>query len=359
MKITNVKVLNVDNFKNLTEVDLSNYNVFIGKNGCGKSNLAKAIYRVAEYSLNRGYSEAAPFRGNYASPSSTFLTLLIENDELQQFKETQEYANLVRHPDAAQRSALSVLDKGEIVLRKEIGSDRRIFDFPEIDRRLSNDAQRTAVNNSIFVPLSVELRKKVIFIPDTRDLPTSFSFITNFNNEPINISNFMTFLTALKLDRRERAKYDLIMDLSKRLVPSIEDLVINPAGNYVSLGEEGSNFEIPAQEISKGTREILVLLTILVLAKERSVVFIEEPEIHLHTAAVIELRKIIREQITNKNLQVVITTHNARFLDLVSPEDPSSKVFKFVREEDGSTSVQPVSDMSELTDAMDELERKG
>lgn len=358
MKISKVAISNVKNFKTPIDVELSSYNVFIGKNGSGKSNLAKSMYDVASRALNRGLPSVIPFRGNYSQQSSIELTILLDKYDLNDFKQSESYSHNQHFVDNPKyREVLSLFDDTHLTLLTSHGSDGAKYQILEITPSPGDAGFQNFVSN-LYLPLSIELRKRVLFVPDTRDLPPSFTFQNNFINEPINISNFMTFLTALKLDRRQRSTYDEIVELSKRLVPSIEDLVINPAGNNVSLGEEGSSYEIPAQEISKGTREILVLLAILVLAKEGSVVFIEEPEIHLHPAAVTELRKILREQIANKNLQVIFTTHSARFLDLVSPDDPNSKVIKFIREEGGNTSIHPVTNLSELTDSMDELERK-
>ncbi|MHB1708971.1 MAG: AAA family ATPase [Thermoplasmataceae archaeon] len=358
MKIKKVTITNVRNFRDRTDIDLSEYNVFIGKNGSGKSNLAKAIFQVADVQFNKGFNPPTPFQGDYSKPFSIELSALLEKDDIQAFRQTQAFVNLMQNANIAQIVPYSAFSKDTLTLRKEISTNGQKFVIQEFPTLRTGDIAMQSAYINVYVALSMELRKKILFIPDTRDLPQSFSFQGNFINNPITLDNFMTFLTALKLDRRKRNLYDRILGFYKRLVPSIEDLIINPAGNVVSLGEEGSSFEIPAQEISKGTREILVLLAMLVLAQKGSVIFIEEPEVHLHPAAVNTLREIIREQIKNNDIQVIITTHSSEFLLLVSPEDPDVKVIKFVREADGHTSVHPANDMRGLSDAMEELERR-
>lgn len=195
----------------------------------------------------------------------------------------------------------------------------------------------------------------MLFIPETRDLPDKFQFDQNYVNLPMTTNNFMTFFTALKLDRRQSKTYDRIIQLSNRIVPSVEDLVINPVGNRVSVGEQNSNYEIPALEVSKGTREVLVLVAMIAMANEGSIVIIEEPEVHLHPQAVKEFREIIRELIVGKDLQVIITTHNPEFPVGLIPDDPDSKGVKFVRERDGSSSMSIVKNTIELSEAMNSV----
>lgn len=195
----------------------------------------------------------------------------------------------------------------------------------------------------------------MLFIPETRDLPDKFQFDQNYVNLPMTTNNFMTFFTALKLDRRQSKTYDRIIQLSNRIAPSVEDLVINPVGNRVSVGEQNSNYEIPALEVSKGTREVLVLVAMIAMANEGSIVIIEEPEVHLHPQAVKEFREIIRELIVGKDLQVIITTHNPEFLVGLIPDDPDSKGVKFVRERDGSSSMRIVKNTIELSEAMNSV----
>lgn len=60
-----------------------------------------------------------------------------------------------------------------------------------------------------------------------------------------------------------------------------------------------------------GLSQSLPILVALVIAKPRQLVFIEQPEIHLHPRAQIGLARMIVSAVANRGAQVVIETHSA------------------------------------------------
>ena len=357
MKIQKVIIENVKNFKNRTEVELSNYNVFIGKNGSGKSNLAKSIFQAVDTPTNHGVG-LVTFQGDRSRSSVVTVEVLLRKEDIHSLAQGGVFNALQQSPLRSQLqndTIFGITEQPNLTLQKGLSNNGHVFAIKEYPLHEDINTARGGVHNELYLRISNELRKKVLFIPDTRDLPGQFQYDQNYANLPMTTNNFMTFYTALKLDRRQQKTYDKIIELACRIVPSIEDLLINPVGNIVGLGERGSSYEIPAQEISKGTREVLVLISMIAMAKEGSVVIIEEPEVHLHPKAVKEFREIIRELISKNNLQVIITTHNPDFLEGLIPGDPETKGMKFVREIDGSSSIQVVTNTIELGEAMNEV----
>ena len=64
-------------------------------------------------------------------------------------------------------------------------------------------------------------------------MPVSFIYDNNFENNPLTIDNFPTFLTDMKLNRRQ--SYDKLVEMYKRIIPYVKDLNINPTSNQLSL----------------------------------------------------------------------------------------------------------------------------
>jgi predicted ATPase len=63
-----------------------------------------------------------------------------------------------------------------------------------------------------------------------------------------------------------------------------------------------------------GTNQVILMLTILALAHDRSIIGIDEPEIHLHPKAQAELSKILLELSTQTDKQIIFTTHSEHIL---------------------------------------------
>jgi predicted ATP-dependent endonuclease of OLD family len=81
--------------------------------------------------------------------------------------------------------------------------------------------------------------------------------------------------------------------------------------------DENTLKSIPLSEISSGSKEILVLITHILMAKGNcSVLFVEEPELHLHPAAEQRIFELIQDTVSNADgPQVFISTHSDTFVD--------------------------------------------
>jgi predicted ATPase len=55
----------------------------------------------------------------------------------------------------------------------------------------------------------------------------------------------------------------------------------------------------------------LLLMKQTLVAKENQLVYIEEPELHLHPRAQFELAKVIASAVSERNIKVVIETHSS------------------------------------------------
>jgi predicted ATPase len=72
------------------------------------------------------------------------------------------------------------------------------------------------------------------------------------------------------------------------------------ASDYVNIADVGF-----------GVSQTLPVLVALLTAKKGQVVYIEQPELHLHPRAQYELSKIIASAVTTDNIDVVIETHSS------------------------------------------------
>lgn len=357
MRIQRVVLTNVKNFKNQTEVRLSNYNIFVGKNGSGKSNLAKAIFKAVYTPTNQNVI-LQPFYGDQSVESSIGISVLFESPDVDKFKKSQFYKSNFSG------KSVSAFKRSGFTIDRKVGIDSYAFNLAEFgaiegfggrEKSFVQFQANSSDISSTFSHLMGQVQQSIVIIPDNRDLPASFSFEHGFQSNPVGIDNFTTYLMDIKLNKR--AQYEKMVALYKRLVPDMADFNINPVGNNISVTETQDEFQILAPEISKGTREILTLVAMLVLARDGSSVFIEEPEIHLHPLAIKELNRIIKELAVEKKLQVTIITHNPIFLCDLEPElNKEVRVYRFERSTAGEAKVKPVRTDKEFEETVFDLE---
>lgn len=88
-----------------------------------------------------------------------------------------------------------------------------------------------------------------------------------------------------------------------------------------------TTFDVVYSEAFAGSGEIAVATLVheLLKVKNNSLVLLDEPEISLHPGAQKKLKRFILEQIKNKHLQVVISTHSTSIIEELPPY--SIKVF--------------------------------
>jgi predicted ATPase len=82
----------------------------------------------------------------------------------------------------------------------------------------------------------------------------------------------------------------------------------------------GENTEIDARSMSDGTLRFLAILTALLIRPEGSQIVIEEIDNGLHPSRAKLLVKILREIGSQRNIDILLTTHNPALLDALSPE---------------------------------------
>lgn len=323
---------------------MSDYNVFIGKNGTGKSNLSTILYR---FTIADPYQvpKFIKFRGSNDVDQKIEEEIEIEKFEIESLKNDPEFISFMNLYDQTNGN-------NPLKIVRNMQRELNRASIKGIDTTEKNF--RTKINPLFYDSLFGRLKKRVIFLPETRDLRDNFTFYEDYSNLPITVENLPTFLTYMKLNNRD--SYEELIKDYKKIVPLIKDLIIDPVKHEILLLEEVDDFSIIPQWVSKGTRELIILLATITLSLEGSIIFIEEPEIHLHPGAIKKLRDFIREKVKEKSLQVFITTHNYMFLDGLYPEtDKTVKVYEFIKSNDGETLVSKKETDAEISEAEDSL----
>lgn len=142
-------------------------------------------------------------------------------------------------------------------------------------------------------------------------------------------------------------KYTNIMENIEDIRTPIEEAATQPS-TTIEIDEKGVAEGFRLGEISSGSKEILALITKIVLSRgETNLLLIEEPELHLHPGAEEEVYDLI-EEVTSEGPQVLVTTHSDVF---VNRSDASNIVR--VERTDINTTFRHISDGEIATELSD------
>lgn len=156
--------------------------------------------------------------------------------------------------------------------------------------------------------------------------------------------NLASYMDSLL--RRDRKRFDEVVDAMKRAVPGLEDVLIEvpqPTVRRLRLRLEGG-WEIDGNDISVGARIILFFVALAWHPSPPRLLLIEEPENGLHPRRLVEVMEILHGLCDARHspvaVQVVISTHSPYLLDLADPERDQLLVFS--RNADGSCVAKPL-----------------
>jgi predicted ATPase len=121
-----------------------------------------------------------------------------------------------------------------------------------------------------------------------------------------------------KIDKRHHSKFDaLVKQLNLLgLASSIETHSINDTrlelriSRHKGCDKTSKNF-VNIADVGFGVSQTLPVLVALLTAKKGQIVYIEQPELHLHPRAQFALAEVIADAVTARNINVVIETHSS------------------------------------------------
>jgi predicted ATPase len=135
-------------------------------------------------------------------------------------------------------------------------------------------------------------------------------------------ANLAALLFGLK--KRAPKKYRAIVDVIRAVAPFFDDFVLEPDEldrKVIQLEwrhtSEPSYFD--AGSLSDGTLRFMCLAALLLQPTKPSVIVVDEPELGLHPAAIVQLAALLR--MASRECQVIVATQSVTLLDQFSSED--------------------------------------
>lgn len=135
-------------------------------------------------------------------------------------------------------------------------------------------------------------------------------------------ANLAALLFGLK--KRAPKKYRIIVDVIRAVAPFFDDFVLEPDEmdrKVIQLewrhNSDPSYFD--ANSLSDGTLRFMCLAALLLQPTKPSVIVIDEPELGLHPAAIVQLAALLR--LASRECQVIVATQSVTLLDQFASEN--------------------------------------
>lgn len=326
-----LKRVSIQNFKSLKDValDLQKVNLLIGPNNSGKSNFLKAINHISDY-----------------TQSVFALNRLKEADNRKKLLEEFEYKHEYQVKNYLFNGAIDKIIKISITGTEDLsydyvwsGDDDELnFIDPSSDSAKEFDQGNYFGKNTSDI-LSL-LNQAIIYRPDPNQFSKPVELESNhYVNETG--SNIVSYLFNLSQNRKK----DFI-ELEKNFSYCVGDLV--NIGTPSVKTENGNKLKLKffdkfdndywVEEVSEGVLYFLALLCIINQPDPPKLLLLEEPEKGIHPRRIWEVMRFIFQLAEEKDIQIILTTHNEHVVNAFSSTPEA--VFVFDKDEEGATHVR-------------------
>jgi len=325
--------LSVTGFKSIRELsslELTNVNIFIGANGAGKSNLID-LFRMLLAMTEKNFSKFVLERNG--ADGFLFNGPKITSAMKAEFIFTSHSA-FSKGPNAYRFEAIPTTDGRRFLLTEErqyistsswsygpASEESRLWDMK--DERSQNEKWNGVGH---FVYQSISNWMVYHFHDTSANSPMRrFEISEDCNRLRSDASNIAPFLLRLKTSSHLFKYYNEIVCAVRQVIPFFDDfrLDVQAMGEArkvaLSWQQKGSDFPMQPYHLSDGSIRFICLATALLQPSPPSMIVIDEPELGLHPEAIGILSELIQD--AAKRTQVLIATQSPLILDQFALED--------------------------------------
>ncbi|MFQ3848294.1 AAA family ATPase [Staphylococcus shinii] len=342
MKISDVYI---ENFRSISEakLNLSNYSVVFGKNNEGKSNIMKAIYRAwniigdfstYSYTSIRLRHKKNGFRIKYNGTAFSNTNKEIEDDITIDSKNKSKiitiglYFNLTSEEkvklNRLMKSKTKITDK----IYVEVKYDESLFYNCKIKLNINGRFLMSPENIHASVAFIIE-NFGIDYIPSIRTEETATEIVQNAVKERLKDLRFreeyneaISLVNELQDQELKKLSSQIEPDLKRYLknITSIEVVSLRNDRPVINYGysrdidihiDDGRLTSIKNK--GDGIKSLIALSILQTSESSNRLLMIDEPEAHLHSGAIRELKSKIKNDTLNH--QTLICSHHQIFVD--------------------------------------------
>jgi len=292
----------IKGFKSIRELDLPllPFNVLIGANGAGKSNLM-AFFRMLhalkqrELQLHVARLGGADSLLHYGRKETAMLSSVLQID-------SNRY-----HFDLE-----PTVDNKFIFVKESLQLEGKA------PRNLGSSHTESLMSQHDDNPVSINADYAIYHFHDTSETANVKRLQAINDNVKLrhDASNLAAFLYKLK--NISPKHYELILKTTRQVAPFFGDFHLrpypeNPQKIQLEWTEKGHDYPFIANDLSDGTLRFISLATLLLQPKMPTIILIDEPELGLHPYAISVLAGLFR--VASQRCQLIISTQSLNLVD--------------------------------------------
>ncbi|MGC2382843.1 MAG: AAA family ATPase [Nitrososphaeraceae archaeon] len=207
------------------------------------------------------------------------------------------------------------------------GIQGRIANNPAVDAHLRNLPTnqidpRNLDTDTLQYEVSYDFISKLMFIFSSRETKKEVNSKYYYDFSTVDERGFdlISMMHQMSLNKPDR--FNQIVGMCKRLFPEIRTIHPAMVGNDVytiAIKKKNFPYEIHLKNEGTGLDQLLIMIWKVATAKPGSILFIDEPELHLHPGAQKLLYDFLLEE-TKQDKQIFVTSHSTVFVHRSNPE---------------------------------------
>jgi len=356
-----IKKLRLKNFLSYKDatIDFTDFNVIVGANASGKSNLTKALITLKNL-ITGGFNSLEEFDGFletiFCKSSPETESLLIEavienpievklsNNGGKVIFEKHYYTIELKYGAGIIKEKYHVLVKDrkepfKILDRNEKKASFNTIYTEQYSKSLNESLDEATFKRLQFQPIAGKGLSNVLMllIPAYTDSFLTYSLVSSqivspsgtrnqrvLNTDGRNLAGVLEYYKT-----HDKQVLESINEIISRCIPNIEFIDTKPLGlsnNYFFTVREKDGKDYVLNELSEGTDLFIGLITAMVTTQfikfpkgVKGILIIEEPEKNLHPQLMEEIVSVAKS-LTDK-FQVIITTHSTDLVGHLKHED--------------------------------------
>jgi Leucine-rich repeat (LRR) protein len=356
VSLTGIGIGGFKSFKDLTKIKLSFLSILAGTNSSGKSSMIQPLLLMKQ-TIEANYDPGVLLLdGSHVSftASEQFISVgVLNNNEPNKFQiflasnnmdfqsnfQWSAETGLLHH---SQKFTLKGQGLEEIVLREGMTSaelgEISLYKGDQLRDSLQVIRERCflrvkGLTNYIVDSSLTQLLRSMIHVPGVRSNPERV-YSTAATNGSTFTGLFEKYVVSI-IDRFQKQEPEKLSQLQSHLkklglTDTIQTQRLNETQLELRVGRvPDSTDTVNIADVGFGVSQVLPVIVALLVAEQGQIVYIEQPEIHLHPRAQVALAEIFAEAI-NRGVQVIVETHSELFLlgiqtlvaeNKIAPED--------------------------------------
>ncbi len=324
--LNKLRIKNFKSWKDTGEINMAPITMFFGGNSSGKTSLLQFLLMLKQTAEAGNYSgQVLNFDGIVNLGNFKDVVRDHENKNAIDFVISASQQSFSRY--SCQQISASIAEEQKSLVIKNFHvnlpkKDKKREDLinSEMQERIKSKDEKEMIRSKItWTGLIFDLTMFIDYIGPLRNFPERhYQWKNNFPSE-VGKGGEFTIQTIIASNLKNG-------DLEKKIAAAlkkmglIESFRVKPISknrdDYYEVKVKKTKFsaEVLLPDVGFGVSQILPIITALFQSSEGATLILEQPEIHLHPKAQIELADVIIDAVKERKIQAIIESHSEHFL---------------------------------------------